>query len=100
MSKNKKKIFSGGLGQLTIPVVAIALLVIFNLIRDPSFFGVDLAHNNDGNIVLSGNLISIINGASELAILAMGMTLVTAACGGQDISVGSRNCWKRIRKGP
>jgi len=89
MSKNKKKIFSGGLGQLTIPVVAIALLVIFNLIRDPSFFGVDLAHNNDGNIVLSGNLISIINGASELAILAMGMTLVTAACGGQDISVGA-----------
>ncbi len=89
MSKNKKKIFSGGLGQLTIPVVAIALLVVFNLIRDPSFFGVDLAHNNDGNIVLSGNLISIINGASELAVLAMGMTLVTAACGGQDISVGA-----------
>ncbi len=46
-------------------------------------------HNNDGNVVLTGNLISIINGASELAILAMGMTLVTAACGGQDISVGA-----------
>jgi simple sugar transport system permease protein len=39
--------------------------------------------------VLAGNLVSIINGASELAILAMGMTLVTAACGGQDISVGA-----------
>ena len=39
--------------------------------------------------MLAGNLISIINGASELAILAMGMTLVTAACGGQDISVGA-----------
>jgi simple sugar transport system permease protein len=86
---NKNKIFTKGLGQLTIPVIAIALLVIFNLIRDPSFFSVGLSHNNDGNIVLAGNLISIINGASELAILAMGMTLVTAACGGQDISVGA-----------
>ena len=89
MAKNLKKKFSGGLGQLTIPVIAIALLVIFNLIRDPSFFSVGLSHNNDGNIVLAGNLISIINGASELAVLAMGMTLVTAACGGQDISVGA-----------
>jgi simple sugar transport system permease protein len=33
------------------------------------------------------NIISILNDASELVILAMGMTLVTAACGGQDISV-------------
>ncbi|MBR6396587.1 MAG: ABC transporter permease [Lachnospiraceae bacterium] len=78
-----------GLGQLTIPVIAIALLVIFNLIRDPGFFSIGIMHNNDGNVVLAGNLISIINGASELAVLAMGMTLVTAACGGQDISVGA-----------
>ena len=84
-----KKFFSGGLGQLTIPVIAIALLVIFNLIRDPGFFQIGITHNNDGNVVLAGNLISIINSASELAILAMGMTLVTAACGGQDISVGA-----------
>jgi simple sugar transport system permease protein len=89
MKNQTKKVFSGGLGQLTIPLVAIALLVIFNLFRDPSFFSIGIMHNNDGNIVLSGNLISIINGASELAILAMGMTLVTAACGGQDISVGA-----------
>ncbi|MCR5476330.1 MAG: ABC transporter permease [Lachnospiraceae bacterium] len=89
MKNQSKKLFSGGLGQLTIPVVAIALLVVFNLIRDPGFFSIGLSHNNDGNIVLAGNLISIINGASELAVLAMGMTLVTAACGGQDISVGA-----------
>ena len=89
MKTNSKKFFAGGLGQLTIPLIAIALLVIFNLLRDPSFFGISLSQNNDGNIVLAGNLISIINGASELAILAMGMTLVTAACGGQDISVGA-----------
>ncbi|MCR4649590.1 MAG: ABC transporter permease [Lachnospiraceae bacterium] len=89
MKDNFKKIFKGGLGQLTIPIIAICLLVIFNLIRDPAFFSIALSHNNEGNLVLSGNLISIINGASELAILAMGMTLVTAACGGQDISVGA-----------
>ncbi|MBO7356562.1 MAG: ABC transporter permease [Lachnospiraceae bacterium] len=101
MSKNKKKIFSGGLGQLTIPIIALCLLVIFNLVRDMlfiyyfkdpnyvSFFSIELTKNNMENMVLSGNLISIINGASELAILAMGMTLVTAACGGQDISVGA-----------
>ena len=89
MKQKFKNLFSGGLGQLTIPLIAILLLIIFNLIRDPSFFSIGIMHNNDGNVVLAGNLISIINGASELAILAMGMTLVTAACGGQDISVGA-----------
>lgn len=80
---------SGNLSQLMIPLIAFALLVIFNLIRDPGFFSIETKLNNTGNTVLAGNLISIINGASELAILAMGMTLVTAACGGQDISVGA-----------
>ncbi|MCR4586980.1 MAG: ABC transporter permease [Lachnospiraceae bacterium] len=89
MKNGTKKTFSAGLGQLTIPIIAICLLVIFNLIRDPGFFSIGIMHNNDGNIVLAGNLISIINGASELAVLAIGMTLVTAACGGQDISVGA-----------
>ena len=89
MKDKFQKIFKGGLGQLTIPIIAILLLVIFNLIRDPSFFSIETTLNNNGNMVLAGNLISIINGASELAVLAMGMTLVTAACGGQDISVGA-----------
>ena len=89
MKKIGRKLFRGGLGQLTIPIIAIAILIIFNLIRDPGFFEIGIAHNSDGNAVLAGNIISIINGASELAILAIGMTLVTAACGGQDISVGA-----------
>ena len=89
MKKFTKKFSFNGFGQLTIPLIAIALLVVFNLIRDPGFFSIGISHNSNGNAVLSGNLISIINGASELAILAMGMTLVTAACGGQDISVGA-----------
>ena len=80
---------AGGLGQLLVPILALAALVLFNLIRDPGFFSVELGTNNLGNSVLKGNLISILNGASELAILAMGMTLVTAASGGQDISVGA-----------
>ena len=79
MKDKLKNIFKGGLGQLTIPIIAILLLIIFNLIRDPSFFRITVELNNDGNKVLAGNLISIINAASELAILAMGMTLVTAA---------------------
>ena len=87
--KTKKNSFAAIFGPLAIPLIAIGLLVVFNLIRDPSFFSIEIKHNIDGNAVLSGNLITIINGASELAILAMGMTLVTAACGGQDISVGA-----------
>ena len=39
--------------------------------------------------MLSGNIISILNSASELAIIAIGMTLVTASSRGQDISVGA-----------
>ena len=78
-----------GIGQLIIPLTALALLLLFNLIRDPGFFEVVVNTNNSGNPVLGGNLISVINSASELAIIAMGMTLVTAATGGQDISVGA-----------
>ena len=91
MTKNASKSASAWSrnSQLIVPLLSILLLVVFNLIRDPSFFSVEVTTNNLGNTVLSGNLISIFNGASELAILAMGMTLVTAAAGGQDISVGA-----------
>ena len=89
MSAAKTKRSAGGIGQLMIPLVALGILVLFNLIRDPGFFSIEMAINNDGNQVLSGNLISIIDSASTLAIISMGMTLVTAACGGQDISVGA-----------
>ena len=75
--------------QLVVPLFALLLLVVFNLIRDVGFFSLSITTNNAGNSVLSGNIVSILNGASELAILAIGMTLVTAACGGQDISVGA-----------
>jgi len=75
--------------QIFIPVAALLLLAVFNLICDPSFFKITLGYNSAGNPVLSGYLITILDYGSELAILAIGMTLVTAASGGQDISVGS-----------
>ena len=89
MKKEKTSQFFSNNSQLLIPLIAILLLVIFNLFRDPSFFSVGIAANNNGDPVLQGNLISILNGASELVVLSMGMTLVTAASGGQDISVGA-----------
>ena len=75
--------------QLFIPLAALALLVVFNLIADPSFFSVSIKQNSMGNPVLSGNIISVLDNAAELVILAIGMTLVTASSGGQDISVGA-----------
>ena len=90
MSANRKLSSRlGGLSQLLIPLVALGILLLFNLIRDPGFYAISVSTNNSGNPVLTGNVISIIDSASELAIIAMGMTLVTAACGGQDISVGA-----------
>lgn len=75
--------------QIFFPIVAILILALFNLIADPSFYNITLSQNSDGNPVLLGNLITILDYGSELAILAIGMTLVTAASGGQDISVGA-----------
>ncbi len=75
--------------QIFIPIAALLLLAIFNLIADPTFFKITLGYNSAGNPVLSGYLMTILDYGSELAILAIGMTLVTAASGGQDISVGA-----------
>lgn len=75
--------------QIIIPIATLLLLTIFNLIVDPSFFKVTLGTNSTGSMVLQGQLITILDFGSELAILAIGMTLVTAASGGQDISVGA-----------
>lgn len=86
LGRSLKKISSS---QLAIPLFALFLVIVFNVFRDISFFSIAVKTNNFGNTVLSGNLISILNGASELAILAIGMTLVTSATKGQDISVGA-----------
>ena len=86
MNDKMKKLLSN---QLLIPFTAIIILCLVNLINDPSFFSITMLKNNAGYNVLSGSLITILDYGSELAILAIGMTLVTAASGGQDISVGA-----------
>lgn len=87
---NVRELFSRLTGkQMFIPIAALLLLAVFNLIVDPSFYKITLDVNSSGNPVLSGYLITILDYGSELAILAIGMTLVTAASGGQDISVGA-----------
>ena len=75
--------------QIFIPISALLVLMLFNLIADPTFFRVELGISSLGYPVLKGNLITILDNASELVILSIGMTLVTAASGGQDISVGA-----------
>lgn len=75
--------------QIFIPLAALIVLAVFNLVMDPSFFKITLDYNSAGDPVLSGYLMTILDYGSELAILAIGMTLVTAATGGQDISVGA-----------
>ncbi len=70
--------------RLFLPVVCLLAVLLANVIKTPDFFKITLE-----NGVLSGYIIIVINRASELVILAIGMTLVTAASGGQDISVGA-----------
>ena len=81
MNKNSiKKITSM---RLFLPIVCLVAVLLVNLITTPGFFKISI---NNG--VLYGYIVDVVNRASELVILAVGMTLVTAASGGQDISVG------------
>lgn len=70
--------------RLFLPIVCLIVVLLANLVKTPDFFKVSVT-----NGVLNGYIIDVINRASELVILAIGMTLVTAASGGQDISVGA-----------
>lgn len=70
--------------QLFLPIFALALMLVINVIITPTFFKISIQ-----NGVLYGYTIDIINRGSELIILAVGMTLVVAASAGTDISVGA-----------
>ena len=82
MNKSKLKQITGA--RLFLPIVCLIAVLLLNVIKTPDFFNVSIR-----NGVLYGYIIDVINRASELVILAVGMTLVTAASGGQDISVGA-----------
>ncbi len=69
---------------LFLPLVCMALVLMINLFKDPGFFSIAIK-----NGVLYGRLIDVLNRGSEIAILAVGMTLVVAVSAGTDISVGS-----------
>lgn len=88
MHKNKSKTefdfkkLSGH--RLFMPLVCLAIVLLVNVLKTHNFFEISI---NNG--VLYGYVVDIVNRGSELVILAIGMTLVTAASGGQDISVGA-----------
>ncbi|MBQ7148081.1 MAG: ABC transporter permease [Pseudobutyrivibrio sp.] len=69
---------------LFLPIFCMILVLLINLIKSPAFFSISI---NNG--VLYGRLIDILNRGSEIAILAVGQTLVVAVSAGTDISVGS-----------
>lgn len=69
--------------QVFLPLSVLAILIVINLIKGADYFSISII-----NGALYGNIPNILFGASELVILSIGMTLVTASSGGQDISVG------------
>jgi galactofuranose transport system permease protein len=69
--------------QLFWPLLALALIMLFNLIFTPNFYNIEI---KDGH--LSGFLIDILNRGSILMLVAIGMTMVIAT-GGVDLSVGA-----------
>ncbi|MGL5258982.1 MAG: ABC transporter permease [Lachnospiraceae bacterium] len=70
--------------RLFLPILCLLLVLLINVIKTPDFFRISI---NNG--VLYGYIIDVINRGSELVIFAVGMTLVVAASGGTDISVGA-----------
>ncbi|MDR1068554.1 MAG: ABC transporter permease [Clostridiales Family XIII bacterium] len=75
---------------LLLPLLAFFILLLVNLIFiDADVLSINIITNNDGYPSMQGRLVTILNSGSEIAILSIGMTLVTSSSGGQDISVGS-----------
>jgi len=69
---------------LFLPLFCMLLVLLINVIKSPDFFSIAIK-----NGVLYGRLVDILNRGSEIAILAVGQTLVVAVSAGTDISVGS-----------
>lgn len=75
--------------KLFISIAFLVFLLLINIFIKPGFLRISLGKDSNGNPVLIGNLVNILNNATELVILSIGMTLVTTCSRGQDISVGS-----------
>lgn len=96
--KNKKPLDTSGVmpvinkiikHRLFIPIAFLVVLLLLNIFIKPSFLRISMGRDSNQNPVLIGNLVNILNNGTELVILAIGMTLVTASSRGQDISIGS-----------
>jgi ribose/xylose/arabinose/galactoside ABC-type transport system permease subunit len=74
---------TNNLSHLFLPLSVLVILIIINLIKGADYFRITVV-----NGAFYGNIPNILFGASELVILSIGMTLVTAASRGQDISIG------------
>ncbi|MFI6262467.1 ABC transporter permease [Micromonospora sp. NPDC051006] len=66
-------------------IIAIVLLLLVNVVKDPAFLAVSVNSLN-GNLV--GNLVDILRASAPILMIAVGMSLVVAT-GGIDLSVGS-----------
>jgi simple sugar transport system permease protein len=77
--------------RLFLPVFCLILVMLVNVIYDVANgnFALNFFTISVRNGVLFGRLIDILNRGSEVAILAIGMTLVVSSSAGTDISVGS-----------
>lgn len=72
------------ISHLFLPLSVLVILIVINLIKGADYFSLTVV-----NGALYGNIPNILFGASELVILSIGMTLVTAASQGQDIGIGA-----------
>lgn len=76
---------------LFLPIFCMILVMAVNIIYDAANgnFALNFFTISIKNGILYGRLVDILNRGSEIAILAIGMTLVVSASAGTDISVGS-----------
>lgn len=70
------------------PLVAWAIILIFDAIVEPGFFQIGIMDDPVYGSHLYGNLIDVFNNGAPLMLVAIGMTLVIAT-GGVDLSVGA-----------
>lgn len=84
MSKLKPLVRNLLHSRLTFSLVILLIVIVQNIITTPTFFNISIT-----NGLITGYIPDILDEASLLVIVTMGMTLVIAATGGVDISVGA-----------
>ena len=70
------------------PLVAWALILVFDALFLPGFFKIGIMEDSVNGNHLYGNLIDVLNNGAPLMVVAIGMTMVIAT-GGVDLSVGA-----------